>query len=42
MCYVMPVCQAEIPNVKGWCLINGGLIHIVVPYTGSQCDDFVK
>ena len=43
MCYDVPAYHTRIPNVKGWCLINCGLNpYIVVQYTGSQCDGFVK
>ena len=29
MCDDMPACHAGIPNVKGWCLINHGVIPIL-------------
>ena len=29
MCYDVPACHAGIPNVKGWFLINRGLIPIL-------------
>ena len=44
MCYDMPVCHTGISNVKGWCLINRGLIPILSCsiYTGSQSESIVK
>ena len=41
LCDDMPACHTGIPNVKGWCLINYGLIPIL-SWGIQQCESLVK